>query len=115
LPLLLCSFAPRVQKADTPMIQFLTLRLMSGQSHDGSWSYSCTGLVLDPVQERQLRAALVGDNRLTTPDRPRAASPPKEKGKPRENLDDSPKPKTDPKEEKETAAAPAVETKDTKK
>ncbi|HJZ92449.1 MAG TPA: hypothetical protein VKE40_16350, partial [Gemmataceae bacterium] len=114
LSLLIMFFDRLGHKADTPMIQFLTLRLMSGQSHDGSWSYSCTGLVLDPVQERQLRAALVGDNRLTTPDRPRAASPPKEKGKPREDLDDSPKPKTDPKKDKETPPAPAEEPKEPK-
>jgi hypothetical protein len=106
LSLLIMFFDRLGHKADTPMIQFLTLRLMSGQCSDGSWSYSCTGFLLDPVQERQLRVALAGDNRLTTPDRPRTGSPPKEKGKPREDLDDNPKPKTDPKKDKETPPPP---------
>ena len=114
LSLLIMLFDRLGHKADTPMIQFLTLRLMSGQSRDGSWSYSCTGLLLDPVQERQLRAALAAESRLTTPDRQRGSSPPKEKGKPREDLDDSPKPKTDPKKDKETPPAPPEEPKEPK-
>jgi hypothetical protein len=106
LSLLIMFFDRLGHKADTPMIQFLTLRLMSGQTADGSWSYSCAGLQLDVVQQRQLRAVLMGDARLTSSDRPRPAAPPKEKPKPREDLDDGPKPKAEPKKDAPPPAPP---------
>jgi hypothetical protein len=85
-------------RSDRPVIQFLTYRLLSGQCQDGSWSYSCVGMALDPVQTRVLRATLLEESRLTTPDGAKPSEK-KEKPRPREDLDDVPKPKKDsPKE-----------------
>jgi hypothetical protein len=103
--------------ADEGLIQFLTLRLLTGQTHDGSWSYSCDGLPLNPVEERQLRAELMRDAKLVTPDGAKP-TPKKEKPKPREDLDDGPKsakkdptpaPKEEPKEEKPKGLHPALD------
>jgi len=92
---LLIMFLDRVgEKDDEPLIQFLTLRLMSGQCADGSWSYLCDGLKLDPVEERALYADLTRGTKLATPDTPAAKSPKKE-ARPRDDLDDRPRPKKD--------------------
>jgi hypothetical protein len=98
---LIIMFLDRVgAKTDEGLLQFLTLRLMSGQNSDGTWSYSCDGIRLDPVEERSLHAELVKESKLTTPSTPRP------KGKPREDIDEfSPKKeppakKDEPKEEK---------------
>ena len=45
-------------KDDEGLIQFLTLRLMSGQTKEGGWTYSC-GMQLNPVETRQLAAELL--------------------------------------------------------
>lgn len=94
---------------DVPVIQFLTLRLMSGQLGDGSWTYSCDRIRLDPVEERQLWAELTKDAKLTTPEAPET---PKKRGGPREDLDDRPKakaePKKDPPPEEPKALHPAL-------
>jgi hypothetical protein len=82
---------------DVPLIQFLTLRLMSGQGADGAWSYTCDRLQLNPVEERQLWAELTKDAKLTTPDG--RSDKPHKKGGPREDLDDRPKPKDEPKKD----------------
>jgi hypothetical protein len=82
-------------KEDEPLIQFLTLRLLSGQNADGSWTYQCDRLQLNPVEERQLWAELTRDAKLSTPD----AATPRKKGGPREDLDDRPRPKEEPKKE----------------
>lgn len=88
---LLIMFLDRVgEKADEPLIQFLTLRLLSGQCLDGSWSYLCDGLRLDPVEERALFADLTRGAKLTTPDAP--AKAPKKGARPRDDLDDKPRP-----------------------
>lgn len=91
---LLIMFLDRVgEKDDEPLIQFLTLRLLSGQASDGSWSYMCDGLKLDPVEERALYADLTRGAKLTTPDSPPpAAKTPKKEGRPRDDLDDKPRP-----------------------
>lgn len=97
LSLLIMFFDRLGRKEDTPMIQFLTLRLMGGQLRDGTWGYSCDGLALDAVTERQLQAELSKDARLVSP--PTAKAPRKEKdpGKPRTDLDPPPAKKGDPK------------------
>ncbi|MBO0700058.1 MAG: hypothetical protein J2P46_16790 [Zavarzinella sp.] len=95
---------------DVPVIQFLTLRLLSGQSADGAWSYNCDRIQFNPVEERQLWAELTKDAKLTTsegdPDKP------KKKGGPRQDLDDLPKskdePKKDPKPEEPKGLHPAL-------
>ena len=100
-------------KDDEPLIQFLTLRLLTGQCPDGSWSYTCGGLLLDPVEQRTLYAELTRGARVATPDAlPKAK---KKEPRPREDLDDKPKPgKKDeappaPKEEKPKGLHPALE------
>lgn len=85
-------FLDRLQSPDDePLIQFLTVRLLSGQCGDGSWSYQCDGIRLDPVKEAQLKADLIKQPKLTTPESPKAPK----KGRDREDLDDKPKPKKD--------------------
>jgi hypothetical protein len=96
---LLIMFLDRIgEKDDEPLIQFLTLRLLSGQTADGSWSYLCDGLKLDPVEERALYADLTRGAKLTTPDGPPPAKAPKKEARPRDDLDDKPRPakKDDP-------------------
>jgi hypothetical protein len=106
---LLIMFLDRLgDKNDTPLIQLLTLRLMSGQLSDGSWSYTCDGLRFDAVAAQQVRAALrenrlVGDAKLPPPEPKKGASR-------REDLDD-PKPKKKdpppaPKEERPSESKP---------
>jgi hypothetical protein len=90
---LLIMFLDRVgEKDDEPLIQFLTLRLLSGQATDGSWSYQCDGLRLDPVEERALYADLTRGSKLTTPDGPSAPKAKKKETRPRGDLDDKPPP-----------------------
>lgn len=93
-------FLDRVgSKYDQPLIQFLTLRLLSGQCADGSWSYQCNGLALDPVQQRSLYADLTRGAKMATPE----PAPKKKEARPRTDLDDGPKPpkKDDPPPAKE--------------
>jgi hypothetical protein len=98
-------------KDDEGLIQYLTLKLMSGQTRDGGWSYSCDGLQLDPVQARQLAGELVKDGRLSTPETPKS---PDKKPKPREDIDLGPKtpkkkePAETPKEEPKSKLHPAL-------
>jgi hypothetical protein len=90
---------------DEGLIQFLTLRLMGGQMADGSWTYTCDGIRLDPVEQRLLWAELTKTAKLTTPTTPHPKN-----SKPREDLDpETPKtPKKDkPEEKKEEPEEPA--------
>jgi hypothetical protein len=90
---LLIMFLDRVgEKVDEPFIQLLTLRLMTGQTSEGAWSYRCEGLRMDPVEERALYAELMKNAKLTTPD---TTKPKKQDFKPREDID-LPPPKKDP-------------------
>ncbi len=92
-------------KDDEGLIQFLTLRLMSGQTPDGGWTYTC-GLKLNPVEERQLAAELLRQPKLVTPDTPIT---PKKKGpRPREDIDVGPK---KPKKDKPTKTSPKPDSK----
>lgn len=97
-------------KEDEGLIQFLTLRLMSGQSSDGAWSYSCLGLNLDRVQQQALAAELVKDVKLATPATPTLPVTPKKETKPREDLDPPAKPpaKKDAPEPKKEDPKPAA-------
>ena len=93
------------------MIQFITLRLMSGQLRDGMWSYSCDGLVLDAVTERQIQAELGHAPRIATP--PPKKDPAKE-SRPRKDLDQPPparkdEPKPEPKKEEPKGLHPLLE------
>jgi len=113
---LLIMFLDRVgQKADQPLIQFLTLRLMSGQSNEGAWGYTCN-LALNAVEERVLFAELTKDAKLITPENKQKT--PKKDIKPRDDELDSPKtPKKDkpdtkpepPKEDPKPKLHPALE------
>ena len=107
---LFVMFLDRVgEKADQPLIQFMTLRLLSGQCADGSWSYECNALALDPVEQKTLYADLMRGAKMATPD-----APPKPKGKkesrPRTDLDDTPKvpKKADPPAPKEEERPPGL-------
>jgi len=94
-------------KDDAGLIQFMTLRLLSGQCADGTWSYSCTGLNLDQVEQRQLAAQLVKVTRLVSvPGKKDAPKPPvKEK---RDDLDFDPAtPKPGPKDKPAAKTPPA--------
>ncbi|HJZ89278.1 MAG TPA: HEAT repeat domain-containing protein [Gemmataceae bacterium] len=111
LSLMIMFFDRLGLKSDEPLIQFLTLRLLSGQCADGTWSYTCDGIRLDPVEERRLASELIREPRRT-PDGP--GPEPKKKGlKPRDDIDfgepkkEPPKPKEEPKE----AAKPKPEPK----
>jgi hypothetical protein len=74
---LLVMFLDRVGlSADEPLIQFATLRLMSGQCADGSWSYRCVGLPLDPVEQKKLFGELTRGARMTTPAGPKKKDEP---------------------------------------
>jgi len=95
ISLLIMFFDRLGARSDRAFIQFLTYRLLTGQCTDGSWSYSCAGMHLDPVQANALRATLLANAKLTTPEGVRPAEQ-KEKPRPREDLDDAPKPKKDP-------------------
>jgi len=101
---LIIMFLDRLgSRDDDGIIQFLTLRLMSGQTTDGTWGYTCDGLNLDPVQARQLHAELTRGSKLATPlEKPR----PKKETKPRDDLD----PKT-PAKEPEPKESPTPEPK----
>lgn len=93
-------------KGDVPMIQLLTLRLLTGQCADGTWGYQCEGLDLSDVEMRRLQAALVQETKLTTPSNPKTPMP-KVAPKPREDIDLEP-PKT-PKKEPEAKEPPKKE------
>jgi hypothetical protein len=98
LSLLIMFFDRYGAKEDEPFIQFLTLRLIGGQSADGTWTYTNTALQLNPVQERSLVREFTRDGaRLTTPDAPKA-DPEKKQPRPREDipLDPPPPPKKAP-------------------
>lgn len=109
---LLIMFLDRLgQKEDRPLIQFLTLRLMSGQMSEGTWSYSCNGIQIDAVEERQLQAELTRDAaRLVTPKTPGKTEPKKGVARPREDLDfDGPSKKDSPKKEEPKPEEPKKE------
>jgi hypothetical protein len=74
---------------DHGLIQYLTLRLLSGQCVDGSWSYTCDGLNPDDATLRVLYKALVPQTRLTTPAAKNAPKPkePEFKGPPKKRDD----------------------------
>jgi hypothetical protein len=64
---LIIMFLDRLgSSSDRPLIQFMTLRLLSGQSPDGVWSYTCN-LPLDDQEMRKLQAIFVHETRLKTP------------------------------------------------
>ncbi|MEZ6139592.1 MAG: HEAT repeat domain-containing protein [Zavarzinella sp.] len=65
-------------KTDLGLIQFMTLRLLSGQNGDGTWSYSC-GLPLRGNEEAMLSAQLVNITRLKTPPTPKQPEKPQPK------------------------------------
>jgi hypothetical protein len=115
ISLLIMLFDRLGAKADRPFIQFLTLKLLTGQVRDGSWSYQCQGLALDPVRERQLRLDLLAGAKLTSGDGARTGTG-KEKPKPREDLNDGSKPKKEPKKDppKETTDEPTEDRNDGK-
>ncbi|WP_020473140.1 HEAT repeat domain-containing protein [Zavarzinella formosa] len=74
---LIIMFLDRLDvKTDEPLIQFMTLRLLSGQCADGSWSYDCGGLMLDPVEMRQLGSVLVKETKLVSVPGKDAPKPP---------------------------------------
>jgi hypothetical protein len=101
LSLLITFFDRLGHRSDRLLVQFLTLRLLSGQLADGTWGYTCPGLKLDPVQQAQLEAELGREAKLHTPAR---TPEPSRKGGQRQDLDDTPRPagKDEPKgEEKE--------------
>lgn len=91
---------------DEGLIQFMTLRLLTGQCADGTWSYNCSGVNPSPVELRQLQAMLIRPTRMVTvqveKDKPKQPT----KGK-REDLgelgvppkEDAKTPKTTPKTE----------------
>lgn len=92
--------------ADEVLIQLLTLRLLTGQTQDGSWSYTCDGLNLDAVEAQLIKAEHARESRLTTPEKSGGG---KDKPKPREDLiegskppqkEPPPEPKEAPKEKK---------------
>ena len=88
---LFIMFLDRVgEKTDSPLIQFMTLRLLSGQCSDGSWSYQCNGLPLDPVEARALHADLTRGAKLATPEAD--PKPKKKEARPRTDLDENPRP-----------------------
>ncbi len=87
-------------KQDDPIIQFLTLRLMSGQTTEGGWFYTCDGLQLDPVQSRLLSAELGRGSKLSTPGTPLPI--PKKETRPR---DEPEQPKKEPEPKKEAPPA----------
>ncbi|MSR55954.1 MAG: hypothetical protein EXS09_22175 [Gemmataceae bacterium] len=87
-------------KQDDPIIQFLTLRLMSGQTTEGGWFYTCDGLQLDPVQSRRLSAELGRGSKLSTPGTPLPI--PKKETRPR---DEPVQPKKEPEPKKEAPPA----------
>ena len=82
ISLLIMFFDRLGARSDRPFIQFLTYRLLTGQCIDGSWSYSCVGMQLDPVQANALRATLPANAKLTTPEGMRPGEQ-KEKPRPR--------------------------------
>jgi hypothetical protein len=88
-------------KTDTPLIQVMTLRLLTGQQYDGSWSYQCNGLDLSDVDLRLLQAAIKHDAKMTTG--PKDSNPlPKKGPMPRQDLDPTKAPpKKDPEQPKE--------------
>ena len=51
-------------RSDQPIIQFLGLRLMTGQGANGGWGYDC-GNAFSPQDEAKLRAMFVKETRLT--------------------------------------------------
>jgi hypothetical protein len=76
--------------ADRPAIQFLGVRLLSGQTQDGGFSYTCLA-ELTPRDEARLRAAFAKDTaRLETvpKEKPPRKDPPKDV--PRTDLPDNP-------------------------
>lgn len=97
--------------ADVPLLQFMGIRLLSGQNRDGSWSYNC-GLTLNPNEERRLRGVLVREARLVAAPvaPPKVTSPMPEKPKPVPR-DDLPKDPSDPIKPKENPVRPKVEPK----
>jgi hypothetical protein len=92
LSLLIMFFDRLGRKEDRPMIQFLTVRLMTGQLPNGCWTYACDGLALDAANERLIGAELTRDVRIATP--PERKDPGKE-GRPRTDLDAPPPAKKD--------------------
>src|SRR5262249_38165295 len=110
LSLMIMFFDRLGLKSDEPLIQFLTLRLLSGQCTDGTWSYTCDGIRLDPVEERRLAGELFREPRRA-PDGPGPEQ--KKKGlKPRDDIDfgdpkkQPPKSKEEPKEAEKPKAEP---------
>src|SRR5262249_52760753 len=100
---LLIMFLDRVgASSDEPLIQFLTVRLLSGQCADGTWSYQGVGIKLNPVEENQLKNELVKESKLTTPEPPKQPK----KGRDRDDLDDKPRP---PKKDEPPPAPKEVE------
>ncbi len=95
-------------KDDVPLIQFMTLRLLTGQCADGSWSYNCNGLPLTPVEQKQLGPVLVRETRLVSaPPAKKDGPKPPTKG-PRDDIGFDPTtPKPAPKDAPPAAKTPA--------
>ncbi len=109
-------------QSDIPLLQFMGIRLLSGQCRDGSWSYSCN-ITLNANEERRLRGLLVREAKLVAgpPVAPKVDAPPvpdKPKPIPRDDLPKDPtmepvkpketpiKPKDDPKKTETPKADP---------
>jgi HEAT repeats len=116
---LLLMFLDRLDsKSDEALIQFLGVRLLSGQLGDGTWSYNC-GTSPDAIEERRLRGILVHETKLVTgedSDLTDPGKPPKPRKKedvvPRDDLPLIPgaaPPKTDEPKKGTTPNAPPVE------
>jgi hypothetical protein len=106
LSLLIMFFDRYGAKEDEPFIQFLTLRLMGGQTFEGAWTYISASLRLDPVQERSLQSEFTRGAKLTTPESDQSDKPAKKEPRPRTDIPlDPPAPKKQapppPKKEKE--------------
>jgi hypothetical protein len=116
---LLLMFLDRLDsKSDEALIQFLGVRLLSGQLGDGIWSYNC-GNPPDAIEERRLKGILVHETKLVTgegSDLTDPGKPPKPRKKedfvPRDDLPVIPgatPPKTDEPKKEPAPKTPPVE------
>ena len=83
------------QSQDRSMIQFLGVRLMSGQNSRGAWSYQC-GFPIPPETAARLRKSLSQESRLTNTRPPASGSKDPKKTQGRSDLPENPVPKKTP-------------------
>ena len=105
---LIIMFLDRLgERKDEALIQFMTLRLLTGQCFDGTWGYECAGLYLDPVELKQMYGVLVRESKMVSAPPGKAPGSPPGKKAPRGDIDFGPKtpdPKKPKSEEKEEPA-----------